>query len=165
MDGQNSVVPGRIVEVKRRLDGTETRFDCERIVVEPGRRAVIRYILGRAWSVPGIALRPGMETYAHFWIERSYNAYHWLDGGRTIGVYFNIGVCDEIARDRVRWTDYIVDVLATPDGEMRVLDEDELAADTPDAVRAVIDRTRAALGERLADVCAEVEAETRRVRR
>src|SRR5438270_6141498 len=119
-----SVSPHRIVEVKRRLDGTTATFDCEALVVQPGRRAVIRYVLDRAWRVPGVDLRPGMETYGHFWLDRRYNAYHWVDGERTVGVYFNIGVCHEITRERVEWTDYIVDVLVTPDGNARVLDED-----------------------------------------
>jgi hypothetical protein len=165
VDGQNSLVGTRITEVKRRLDGTEARYACEPILVEPGRRAVIRYVLDRPGRVPGVDLRAGMETYGHFWIDRRYNAYHWLDGERTVGVYFNIGVCDEISAERVGWTDYIVDVLATPDGAVRVLDEDEVSETTPPAVRDVIARARANLLAGTRRAVAEVESETRRLRR
>ena len=154
-----------IVEVKRRLDGTEARFECEPIAIEAGRRAVIRYVLDRAWEVPGVALRPGMATYAHFWIDRPYNAYHWLDGERTVGVYFNIGVCDEISEARIGWTDYIVDILVTPEGEARVLDADEVDAATPAEARRLIDETREAILRDVARLVSEVERETRRVRR
>ena len=155
----------RVVEIKRRLDGTEARFTCDTVLVEPGRRAVIRYVLDRSWSVPGVSLRPGMETYGHFWIERPFNAYHWLDGERTVGVYFNIGPCDAITAENVRWTDYVVDVLVTPDGRAAVLDEDELDERTPPAVRAVIAAARADLLARYPRFVDEIEAETRRLRR
>ncbi|TMD61897.1 MAG: DUF402 domain-containing protein [Chloroflexi bacterium] len=124
----------QIVEVKRRLDGTEARFDCEPLLVEAGRRAVILYVLDRSWQVEGIALRPGTQTYAHFWIDRPYNAYQWVDGERTVGTYFNVGPCDEISSARVGWTDYVVDILVTPDGTATVLDEGELGAETPQRI-------------------------------
>lgn len=152
----------RVVEVKRKLDGTEVRFDCEAALVEPGRRAVLVYVLRQGWDVPGVELRPGMVTYAHYWIDRPYNVYHWLDGDRTVGHYFNIGEVADIARDRVVWTDYAVDVLATPDGGARVLDEGELPRDVERRTRALVEATRdRILADRLALV-AEVEAETRR---
>ena len=151
--------------MKRRLDGTEARFDCDPLVVDTGRRAVIGYVLERAWEVPGVMLRPGMVTYGHFWTDRDYNAYHWLDGGRTVGVYFNIGPCETITAERVVWTDYVVDVLATPDGRLRVLDEDELDDATPADVRRVVERTRALILADSVRLCDEVESETRRFRR
>lgn len=158
------MVPERpIVEVKRRLDGSESHFECDAIVLEERRRAVILYVIDRAWSVSGIALRRGMRTYGHFWLDRNYNAYHWLDGERTVGVYFNIGVCHEISRERVLWTDYAVDVLAAPDGSARVLDEEELGIDTPADVLAVVRTTRALILAELRSLLAEVEAETRRL--
>jgi protein associated with RNAse G/E len=164
VDGQNSLVSHRVVEVKRRLDGSEARFACDTVLVEPGRRAVIRYVLDRSWSVPGVSLRPGMETYGHFWIERPFNAYHWLDGERTIAVYFNVGVVDEIAYERVVWRDYVIDILALPDGTVRVLDEDELPSNAPAQVRWVVATTRDELVRNIGNRVREVERETVRAR-
>jgi len=154
----------RIVEVKRRLDGSESRFDCEQLLLEPGERAIVLYVLDRPWPVAGVALRGGIRTYAHFWRGRPFNVYHWVDGDRTVGHYFNIGTVDELAPGRVVWTDYAVDVLATPDGVTRVLDEEELGPETPDAIREIVDAARARILADLPELVREVETETRRLR-
>lgn len=152
----------RVVEIKRRLDGTEARFDCEGVVLEPGRRAILLYVLDRHWDVPGVSLRPGMRTYAHYWIDRPYNVYHWLEGERTVAHYVNLGECEEIAPDRVAWRDYALDLLITPDGAVRVLDEEELrSADA--ATRALVEATRAKILNAPQALVGEVERATRRV--
>ena len=152
----------RVIEVKRLLDGTERRFACQPILIEPGRRAILRYVLERPWTVAGMPLDAGTATYAHFWMERPFNVYHWVQSSQTIGLYFNVGPCDEIAEDRVVWRDYAVDVLATPGGEPRVLDEDELPPDVAPAIRTVVERARAEILATLPALAAEVERETRR---
>lgn len=130
--------------------------------LEPGRRAVILYVIDRMWSVPGVELRPGMRTYAHYWIDRPYNVYHWLEGGRTVGYYVNAGVCERIDRDAIVWTDYAIDVLATPDGEVRVLDEEELAAVAP-PLRERIEKIRDTILPLIPSITSEIEAATRRL--
>lgn len=152
-----------IIEVKRRLDGSETRFTCDAALVEPGQRAVLIYVIDSPWEVPGVRLRPGMRTLAHFWMDRPYNVYHWLDGGRTIGHYFNIGECSEISNERVVWNDYAVDILITPAGLTRVLDEDELLPETSAAVRDLVETTRKRILAELPALVREIEAETRRL--
>ncbi len=153
----------QIVEVKRRLDGTEARFPCDAALVEAGRRAVLIYLLDRPWDVPGVVLRAGMRTFGHFWMERPYNVYHWLDGERTVGLYFNIGECVEISIQRVVWNDYAVDVLITPDGLTRVLDEEELTPDVNLATRELVEATRDRVLAHASQLMAEVDAETRRL--
>lgn len=160
---ENARVGRHIVEVKRKLDGSEVRFDCEAALIEPGTRAVLVYVLEKGWDVPGVELRPGMVTYAHFWMDRTYNVYHWLDGDRTVGHYFNIGEVSEIANERVVWTDYAVDVLVTPDGEARVLDEGELPQDVRRRTRALVEATRDRILADLKVLVDEVEEETRRL--
>lgn len=154
---------GRVLELKRRLDGSEGRYDCEGVRIEPGRHAILRYVLDRSWEVPGVSLRPGTVTYAHFWIDRPYNVYHWLDGERTVAHYVNLGECEEISAERVVWRDYAVDLLVTADGGVRVLDEDELS-DAPPAVRAIVETTKATiLNDSARSLVGEVERATRRV--
>lgn len=152
-----------IVEVKRRLDGSETRFACEAALVEPGRRAVLVYVLDRAWELPGLTLHPGMTTFGHFWVDRPYNVYHWLQAERTVGHYFNVGRCEEITAERVLWTDYAVDVLETPDGRTRVLDEDELGPEVAPEIRELVEATRARILSSIAALTRDIEAETRRL--
>jgi len=80
----------------------------------------------------------GGYTAGHFWIDRPYNVYHWLEGGRTLGYYFNVGLVDEISEARVAWRDLIIDVLVKPDGAIDILDEDEVPPDLPAEHRRTI---------------------------
>lgn len=152
-----------IIERKIRLDGSVSEFRCERLSLEVGRRAVLRYRMDREWIIgdTGIALRPGQITIAHYWSDRPYNVYHWLDGARTIAYYCNVASDTMIHEDVVAYTDLVVDVLVRPSGETIVLDEEELPPDLAPARRIHIARAVETLGagsRRLAD---EIERATR----
>ena len=120
-----------MIERKTRLDGTVVEFVCERLRSEPGRRAVLRYVADRAWSIPGadLEIAPGTVTVAHYWVDRPYNVYHWLVDGRTLAYYCNVVADTVIAPKLVAYTDLIVDVLLKTSGAATVLDEDELPDD------------------------------------
>jgi hypothetical protein len=147
-----------IIEIKRTLAGREKRFEC-RLLAGDARHAVVLWVSSEAMHVHGVDLPPGTVSLGHFWTDRPYNVYHWLDrAGRTIGFYFN--VCDgtRIGDGCIEWRDLVVDVLALPGGRVQVLDEDELPAELPPDVRAGIEAGRAALLADPAAVMAEVEA-------
>ncbi len=84
-------------------------------------------------------------------------------GRRTAGVYFNIGETSEISAERVAWNDYAVDVVVTPDGTTRVVDEEELPPDVNVAVRELVATTRARILAGVTSLVREVEAEARRL--
>jgi predicted RNA-binding protein associated with RNAse of E/G family len=129
-----------ITERKTRLDGTMSEFVCERIVLEPSRRAVLRYVSDREWAVADTDVRVplGAVTVAHYWTDRPYNVYHWLVDGRTLAYYCNIVTDTRIEPDLVAYTDLVVDVLLRPSGAADVLDEDELPPDLAPAHRLAI---------------------------
>src|SRR5437870_9699726 len=81
-----------IIERKTRLDGSVVDYACEALVVEQGRRALVRYVaeLDRRIEGTDLVLRKGTVTVGHFWTDRPYNVYHWLDGGRTVALYVSI---------------------------------------------------------------------------
>ncbi|HBY93834.1 MAG TPA: hypothetical protein DEP84_07655 [Chloroflexi bacterium] len=123
------------VEVKVRLSGERLHFTCELLEQRPDR-VVLRYVLPGAGRVHDVELPAGTMTIAYYWPERPYNVYHWVQpDGRTIAHYFNLSGPATIADDRVEWQDLVVDVLVTPDGRVRVLDEDELPSWLEDEVR------------------------------
>jgi predicted RNA-binding protein associated with RNAse of E/G family len=121
-----------ILEIKRTLDGREKRFDCRLLALAPDRRHVaVLWIAPEPMHVHGVDLPAGTVSVGHFWTDRPYNVYHWLDrAGQTLGYYFNI--CDEtrITAGTIEWRDLVVDVLAIPGVRLDVLDEHEL----PDAL-------------------------------
>ena len=115
-----------IVEIKRTLAGVEKRFDCRRVAGDD-RHAVVLWVAREPMHVHGIDLPAGTVSLGHFWTDRHYNVYHWLDADRrTVGFYFNI--CDRTRIDEhvIEWRDLVIDVLSTPGGRLEVLDEDEL---------------------------------------
>jgi hypothetical protein len=120
-----------IIERKTRLDGSVVDFACERLHLEPGRRAVLRYVSDADRAIEGADLRvpKGTVTVAHYWIDRPYNVYHLLIDGRTLAYYCNVAVDTVIATDLVAYTDLVVDVLLRTSGAATVLDEDELPDD------------------------------------
>ncbi len=153
-----------ITERKTRLDGSVSEFACDVLSLEPGKRAVLRYVLDHEWTVgdPALHLRPGMLTVAHYWIDRPYNVYHWLDDGRTLAYYCNVAEITEISPSLVAYTDLVVDVLLHASGATQVLDEDELPADLAPAHRLTIAKALEALITNPRRLIAEIEGETRR---
>jgi len=136
-------MPGRILEVKRHLDGREEVFECERVLVTPNE-AVVRFLIPvDVGSVPA-----GTLTLGFFWRWRSYNLYRFLSPqGDVLGHRFDVVSEVRIAPDRVRYLDLLLDVLVAADGTVTIEDEDDVsraAANgllTPDQGRT-IERTR-----------------------
>lgn len=130
-----------VTEVKRYLDGREKRFPCQLVRRDPGH-LILRYVSDFSWQVGGLDLPLGMVTHGHYWIDRPYNLYHWMQpGGETIGYYLN--VCDQVRLDgpgsEVSWRDLVLDVLLLPTGEARMLDREELPPDLDPALAAYIE--------------------------
>ena len=178
--------PG-ITERKRRLDGSVAEFACEPLLVEPGRRAALRYVSDREWTVHGGAIRVpvGTVTIGHYWADRPYNVYHWLvsdrEGpeltpgreprryerseyglvaGRTLAYYCNVATDTRIAVDAVDYLDLTVDVLIQASGQPIVLDEDELPEDLAPPYRLAIAQALDQLVANPRMVIREIERET-----
>lgn len=155
----------RITERKTRLDGGVVDYQCDSLLVEPGRRAVVRYVTEVDRSLEGtdLVLRKGTVTVGHFWNDRPYNVYHWLDAGKTTAFYVNIAADTAIDERVVAYTDLVVDVLVRPNGAIEILDEDELPPSIETRYRLAIAKaleTCITEGRRLA---AEIERETRKI--
>ena len=156
-------IPARIVERKTRLDGTVVDYPCEALVVEPARRAVVRYVTERDRALEGtnLVLRAGTVTIGHFWVDRPYNVYHWLDGDRTIALYVSIATDTTIEESVIAYTDLVVDVLVRPTGALDILDEDELPPTLEPRHRLVIAKSLEVCVTEAKRLIAEIERETR----
>jgi predicted RNA-binding protein associated with RNAse of E/G family len=154
-----------ILEIKRTLDGREKRFDCRLLALAPDRRhAAVLWIAPEPMHVHGIDLPAGTVSVGHFWTDRPYNVYHWLDrAGQTLGYYFNI--CDEtrITAATIEWRDLVVDVLAIPGVRLDVLDEHELPEALPPGILAHITAGKDAILGVPAAVMTEIEAASQAV--
>jgi predicted RNA-binding protein associated with RNAse of E/G family len=152
-----------IIERKTRLDGSVSEYHCDLLSLEVDRRAVLRYTIDREWVIAdtGIVLHAGQITIAHYWNDRPYNVYHWLDGPRTIAYYCNVASDTIIREEVVGYTDLVVDVLLRPSGETIVLDEEELPPDLAPSRRIHIARALESIASGPRRLAAEIERETR----
>ena len=156
-----------ITERKTRLDGSVVEYVCEPLVVVEGRRALVRYVTERDRPIEGtdLVLRKGTVTVGHFWADRPYSVYHWLDGGRTVALYVNVATDTTITAAAIDYRDLVVDVIIRPSGAIEILDEDELPPSIEPRYRLAIAKaieTCVTEGRRLS---AEIERETRAVLR
>ncbi|HVY38329.1 MAG TPA: DUF402 domain-containing protein [Polyangia bacterium] len=135
-----------ILEIKRTLAGVEKRFECSKLAGDE-RHAVVLWIAREPMHVHGVELAAGTVSFGHFWADRFYNVYHWVDAAaqRTIGLYFNIADQTHITATQLEWRDLVIDVLATPAGRLEVLDEDELPPALDEDVAAHIAAGKAAI--------------------
>jgi predicted RNA-binding protein associated with RNAse of E/G family len=152
-----------LTERKRRLDGTVTEFRCEPLRVEPGKRAVVRFVTPADRRLDGtdLTLPAGTVTIGHFWADRSYTVYAFRVAGAAVGWYCSIADAVTIGADSVEYLDLVVDVLIDPKGTATVLDEDELPADIEPRHRRTINEALETLTGNTRRLIAEVEAEGR----
>jgi len=122
-------VPREILEIKETLWGEREEFLCE-LIRQGQSEVVLLYRLSRPWCVEDVLLPAGTLSFGYFWEDRYYNAYHWLTpDGVSLGIYFNISDSTRFMRENVCWRDIEVDILVTPDGRCRILDEKEVPED------------------------------------
>ena len=132
----------RITEVKNTLAGERKTFDCELLTSSAGE-AVVIYRMPHDVRLEDILLRKNTVSLGYFWQDRPYNAYHWIDPQQdSVALYFNIADHTRISGDCIEWRDLSVDVLITPDGRCRVLDEHELPPDIDSGLRHYIEQAR-----------------------
>jgi protein associated with RNAse G/E len=153
-----SEVTGRtILEIKHKLDGERKEFRCQ-LCSYSDDEVVVIYPLTRDGRVDDLALPKGTISYGYFWRDRLYNVYHWITpAGATLGIYFNIGDRTRISRGEIYWRDLVVDILITPDGRCRVLDEHELPADLDPDLRRTIETARDEVLQQKDDLVSEIE--------
>ncbi|MSQ36015.1 MAG: DUF402 domain-containing protein [Dehalococcoidia bacterium] len=127
------IVP--IVEVKRRLDGSEARFGCE-LVARTASALVVRYRFRDAGGP--------VDSYGWFWPRRPYLCYYMVRPrtGRLVAVRFDVVRDVELgAPGEVRYRDLLLD-LWVRDGVATWEDDDELAAATAAGLLTFADRAR-----------------------
>ncbi len=151
-----------ITERKTRLDGSVTEFLCEPLDIDPGKRAVLRYVSDRERRIEGTDLRApaGTVTVAHYWVDRPYNVYHLRVEDRTLAYYCNLVADTTVEPALVSYTDLIVDVLLRPSGAAEILDEDELPDDLAPAYRIAIAQALEVLIANPRFLIREIERET-----
>lgn len=131
-----------IIEVKEKLNGERHEF-ASALLSRMADEVISLYTLPGDGALGGVPLSSGTRCLGYFWTARPYNIYHAVDDhGRTLVVYINLSDRTIITPEAITWRDLIVDLVITPDGQCRVLDEDELPDDIDPALLAEINAAR-----------------------
>jgi hypothetical protein len=146
-----------ITEVKHRLDGSKTKYECTLLHLEE-ELAVVQYNLTSEWDVGSLHLAPPIYTMALYWENRPYNVYVWYDGDdHYVASYFNIVDQVMVNRDRIEYRDLVVDILCYKDDKAEVLDREELPASISPELREYIDKTQKYILDNRDDIMEEVQ--------
>ncbi len=136
------------VEKKTRLSGEVVSYQCELLSLERDH-GVLRYVVPDTVTVGDLLIEKGSETYAVYWPGRNYNLYCWVVPGaqaaaelKPFAYYFNIVDSVSLTPAEFAYRDLAVDLLVFPDGEVRVLDEDELADGADQSVRDFVNAVK-----------------------
>ncbi|MEX2314619.1 MAG: DUF402 domain-containing protein [Thermomicrobiales bacterium] len=114
--------------VKLRPDGTPaTRYRAPQIESPPGW-----IVIQAEWGFPTVDIghfcfEPGDRLDEFFSLDRWHNLFAvFRPTGELVGWYCNVTYPTIVDGDELRWHDLWVDVIVRPDGQVVVLDEDEL---------------------------------------
>jgi len=152
-----------ITEIKHTLSGERKEFECELLHASAAEAVVIYRMPGDRY-LEDVFLPKDSISIGYFWQHKAFNAYHWIDDQQdTRALYFNICDSTRIAVDLIEWRDLVVDVLITPDGRCRVLDEHELPDRLENELRHYIESTRDDLCLDPASRLAEFDKSTRKL--
>ncbi len=130
------------IEMKQTLSGAIQQFTCELVALED-TYGILRYRIAKRATAGDIVLLPGTVTYGVYWIERPYNVYWWRNPqGDTLAFYCNIADSTRLSAAEFHWRDLTIDILILPDGEIAVLDQEQLPEDLTRPLRNYIDSAK-----------------------
>lgn len=119
-----------IIERKIRYDSKVLEYKCKFLNAQDQSLVLFQIIEDSFTMLAGrnkLTIPRGSYTIAYYWKDRPYNLYFWRDNkGNYLGSYFNIVKNTCINDKMVTFEDLIIDILALPNGEYFILDEDEL---------------------------------------
>jgi len=120
----------KITERKIRYDSKIVECKC-RLLSARNRCRILFHLIEEPFTLTmndlHVTIPLGGYTIAYYWLDRPYNLYFWRDqAGNYLASYFNIVKNTKFEDNMVIFEDLIIDVLALPNGEYFILDEDEL---------------------------------------
>lgn len=153
----------KFIEYKHTYFGETKTFDCTLAKLD-SNELVLLYKPQSPMRFIGLDFPPGSMSFGYYWVDRSYNVYHWKDAaGKTMLYYFNISRDTTISKDRVDWLDLVVDVAAKPHEFPRILDLEEVPTNMPIQDVQIVGETTKLIVSRIEDLERYLEDETNQI--
>jgi len=117
-----------IEELKKHKNKPLQRFACE-VIERTTDSLILRYWSAVEGRMSDIAIPAGSTTVGFYWQKRGFVLWRmYAAEGTLLGSLFHICRDTTISETQVSYLDLILDIWISPDGTVRILDEDELAA-------------------------------------
>ncbi|MBI2756300.1 MAG: DUF402 domain-containing protein [Chloroflexi bacterium] len=125
------MLPTRLLVRKLRPDGSQAFAWNATLLRHEGTEIVLaaRFNVD-SWQVGDTVLRRGDEFREFYYADRAYNVFQVFSPGGTLkGWYCNVSTPADLDLERgeLRYTDLVLDLWVSPEGQQTRLDEDELA--------------------------------------
>jgi hypothetical protein len=116
----------KILEVKRHLNKPDQSYLCD-LLYRGNGHVVLKYVSDRPGRVGDILFEPGTTTYAIYRTGEGYVLWKMVDPqGNLKGHLFHICRDLQVYQDRVDYLDLLLDVWVDREGQVTVLDRDEV---------------------------------------
>lgn len=118
----------KILEIKRHLNKPDESYPCD-LLLRGQDYVVLKYVSDRPGRVGGVIIEAGSTTHAYYRAGQGYIV--WKIGGpdgQLKGYLFHICKDLQVDEKRVEYLDMLLDLWIDPDGQLTVLDQDEVEA-------------------------------------
>lgn len=119
-----------VIERKIKYDDEVVEHTCQLLDAQEQQVVLFHKIQDPFTMIAGdgaVTIPKGSYTTAYYWTDRPYNVYFWRDDqGNELGSYLNIVRNTQFKDQMVIFNDLMIDLLVLPNGDVFVLDEEEL---------------------------------------
>ena len=128
----------KILELKRHLNKPQESYLCD-LIMRGSDYIIVKYVSDRSGRVGSVTFNAGSTTYAYYRNGMGYVVWKMVTPGRTLNGYlFHICRDLRVGEDKVEYLDLLLDVWIDAEGQLKILDRDEVEEC---AVKGVIGRS------------------------
>jgi predicted RNA-binding protein associated with RNAse of E/G family len=118
----------KILEIKRHLNKPDESYLCD-LLKRGNGYVVLKYVSKQSGRVAGITLEVGSTTYACYRTGQGYVLWRMFGPDHKLkGHLFHICRDQQVEEDRVEYLDLLLDVWIDGEGQLTILDRDEVEA-------------------------------------
>ena len=115
-----------ILEIKRHLNKPDESYLCD-LLARGNDYVILKYVSPQPGRVGSVTFEAGSTTFAYYKTGRGYVVWKMLNPGKMLeGHLFHICKDQQVQDTRVEYLDLLLDVWIDSEGQLTILDRDEL---------------------------------------